>query len=256
RFIKSIDPSKVNKREFKIEDDHIIIPTEHRIMQKAVARECAEWIKNKVDIKSMVKPNFLHGKMYQIQNANGTKEAVMGSSNFTVSGLGLSGSRNIELNMVIQDRRDLDELEQWFNDLWNDTSGIVEDVKGDVLKYLDQFYVENEPEFIYFKTLYHIFEKFLAEQDKGGLLNAQTGFFESEIWTMLYDFQQDGVKGAINKILKHNGCILADSVGLGKTFEALAVIQYFEKLNYRTLVLCPKKLKDNWTVYQASKNNK
>lgn len=256
RFIKSIDPSKVNKREFKIEDDHIIIPTEHRIMQKAVARECAEWIKNKADIKSMVKPNFLHGKMYQIQNANGTKEAVMGSSNFTVSGLGLSGSRNIELNMVIQDRRDLDELEQWFNDLWNDTSGIVEDVKEDVLKYLDQFYVENEPEFIYYKTLYHIFEKFLAEQDKGGLLNTQTGFFESEIWTMLYDFQQDGVKGAINKILKHNGCIIADSVGLGKTFEALAVIQYFEKLNYRTLVLCPKKLKDNWSVYQASKNNK
>ena len=153
RFIKSIDPSKVNKREFKIEDDHLIIPTENRIMQKAVARECAEWIKGKVDIKSMVKPNFLHGKMYQIQNANGTKEAVMGSSNFTVSGLGLSGTRNIELNMVIQDRRDLDELEQWFNDLWNDTSGIVEDVKDDVLKYLDKFYVENEPEFIYYKTL-------------------------------------------------------------------------------------------------------
>lgn len=152
-FIKSMDPSKINKREFKIEDDQLIIPIESRISQKAVAKDCAEWITNKVEIKSMVKPNFLHGKMYQIQNANGTKEAVMGSSNFTVSGLGLSGTRNIELNMVIQDRRDLDELEQWFNDLWNDTSGIVEDVKDDVLKYLDQFYVENEPEFIYYKTL-------------------------------------------------------------------------------------------------------
>ncbi|MBA4313015.1 MAG: ATP-dependent helicase [Chlorobiaceae bacterium] len=254
-FIKSIDPSKTNKREFKIEDDQIVIPIENRISQKSIARDCAEWIKKKVDIKSMVKPNFLHGKLYLIENPNGVKESVMGSSNFTVNGLGLSGSHNIELNMVIQDRRDSDELEQWFDDLWNDKTGLVEDVKEEVLKYLDQFYVENEPEFIYYKTLYHIFEKFLDEQEKGGLLNKQTGFFESEIWNMLYDFQKDGVKGAINKILKHNGCIIADSVGLGKTYEALAVIHYFEKLNFRTLVLCPKKLKDNWTVYQASKNN-
>ncbi|MFZ1978451.1 MAG: helicase-related protein [Bacteroidota bacterium] len=255
-FIKSIDPSKTNSREFKIEDDQLVIPIENRMSQKAVAKDCAEWITNKVEIKSMVKPNFLHGKMYHIENPNGVKEAVMGSSNFTVNGLGLAGSNNIELNMVIQDRRDLEDLEKWFESLWKDTTGLVEDVKSEVLKYLDQFYVENEPEFIYYKTLYHIFEKFLDEQEKGGLLNKQTGFFESEIWNMLYDFQQDGVKGAINKILKHNGCIIADSVGLGKTFEALAVIQYFEKLNYRTLVLCPKKLKDNWTIYQASKNNK
>ncbi len=255
-FIKSIDPSKTNSREFKIEDDQLIIPIESRMTQKAVAKDCAEWITNKVDIKSMVKPNFLHGKMYHIENPNGVKEAVMGSSNFTVNGLGLAGSNNIELNMVIQDRRDLEDLEKWFESLWNDKTGLVEDVKSEVLKYLDQFYVENEPEFIYYKTLYHLFEKFLDEQEKGGLLNKQTGFFESEIWNMLYDFQQDGVKGAINKILRHNGCIIADSVGLGKTFEALAIIQYFEKLNYRALVLCPKKLKDNWTVYQSSKNNK
>jgi SNF2 family DNA or RNA helicase len=255
-FIKSIDPSKTNSREFKIEDDQLIIPIESRMTQKAVAKDCAEWITNKVDIKSMVKPNFLHGKMYHIENPNGVKEAVMGSSNFTVNGLGLAGSNNIELNMVIQDRRDLEDLEKWFESIWNDTTGLVKDVKSEVLKDLDQFYVENEPEFIYYKTLYHLFEKFLDEQEKGGLLNKQTGFFESEIWNMLYDFQQDGVKGAINKILKHNGCIIADSVGLGKTFEALAIIQYFEKLNYRTLVLCPKKLKDNWTVYQSSKNNK
>ena len=254
-FIKSMDPSKINKREFKIEDDQLIIPIESRITQKAVAKDCAEWIINKVEIKSMVKPNFLHGKMYHIENPSGVKEAIMGSSNFTVNGLGLAGSNNIELNMVIQDRRDLEDLEKWFESLWKDTTGLVEDVKSEVLKYLDQFYVENEPEFIYYKTLYHLFEKFLSEQDKGGLLDKQTGFFESEIWTMLYDFQKHGVKGAINKILKHNGCIIADSVGLGKTFEALAVIQYFEKLNKNVLVLCPKKLSDNWTVFQSSKNN-
>ena len=255
RFINSIDPSKTNRREFKIEDDQLIVPIETRITQKTVAKDCADWISEKVEIKSMVKPNFLHGKLYHMENPNGTKESIMGSSNFTVSGLGLGGRNNIELNMILQHKGDAAELEEWFNGIWNDDTGLVEDVKEQVLKYLNQFYVENEPEFIYYKTLYHIFEKFLTEQDKGGLLNKQIGFFESEIWNMLYDFQQDGVKGAINKILKHNGCIIADSVGLGKTFEGLAVIRYFELLNCRVLVLCPKKLSSNWTVYQAAQNS-
>jgi len=254
-FIKSLDPAKTNKRDFQIEDDQIVIPIQSRLTQKAIAKDCSEWIRQKVDIKSMVKPNFLHGKLYLIENPNGVKESVMGSSNFTVNGLGLGGSPNIELNMVIQDRRDLDDLKNWFNELWNDNTGLVEDVKEQVLKYLEQLYVENEPEFIYFKTLFHIFEAYIDEQQKGGLLTERTGFFESEIWNMLYDFQKDGVKGAINKILKHNGCIIADSVGLGKTFEALAVIRYFELLNSRVLVLCPKKLSANWTIYQASQNN-
>lgn len=254
-FLKSLDPNKKNSRDFQIVDDKLIIPIESRMTQKAVAKDCAEWIKNKVDIKSMVKPNFLHGKMYLIENPNGTKEAVMGSSNFTVNGLGFGNSPNIELNMIIQDRRDLDELKMWFDELWNDNTGLVEDVKEQVLKYLENLYIDNEPEFIYFKTLFHLFENYLDEQQKGGLLTEKTGFFESEIWNMLYDFQKDGVKGAINKILKHNGCIIADSVGLGKTFEALAVIKYFELLNYRVLLLCPKKLTSNWTVYQASQSN-
>ena len=254
-FINSLDPSKTNKRDFKIEDDKIIIPIEKRLTQKAIAKECSEWIEKKVEIKSMVKPNFLHGKLYLVENTNGVKEGAMGSSNFTVNGLGLGGTPNIELNMVIDSKRDNEDLKKWFNELWNDETGLVEDVKKEVLKYLSQLYVENEPEFIYFKTLFHIFENYLDEQAKGGLLNTQTGFFESEIWNMLYEFQQDGVKGVINKILKHQGCIIADSVGLGKTFEALAVIRYFELLNYRVLVLCPKKLSGNWTIYQSSQNN-
>ena len=189
-FLKSLDPSKINRRDFKIEDDKIVIPISSRLTQKAIAWECSEWIKERVDIKSMVKPNFLHGKCYLIENSNGVKEAVVGSSNFTVNGLGLGGSPNIELNMVIQDRRDSEDLKAWFSELWNDTTGLVEDVKEDVLKYLKQLYVENEPEFIYFKTLFHIFENYLKDQEKGGLLTEKTGFFESEIWNMLYDFQK------------------------------------------------------------------
>ncbi len=254
-FIKALDPTKVNKRDFKIEDDKIVIPIESRLTQKAIAKECSEWIQQKVEIKSMVKPNFLHGKIYHVTHQSGVEKAIVGSSNFTVNGLGLGGSPNIELNLVVDNDRDRADLKAWFQELWDDNTGLVEDVKEQVLKYLEQLYIENEPEFIYFKTLFHIFENYLDEQQKGGLLTGQTGFFESEVWAMLYEFQKDGVKGAINKILRHNGCIIADSVGLGKTFEALAVIRYFELLNYRVLVLCPKKLSSNWTIYQASQNN-
>lgn len=254
-FIKSLDPEKVNTRDFKIEDDKIVIPLESRLTQKAIARECSEWIKKKAEIRSMVKPNFLHGKMYHVRQESGIEKAIAGSSNFTVNGLGLGGSKNIELNMVVDSDRDRQELKEWFDAIWDDKTGLVEDVKEQVLKYIEQLYVENEPEFIYFKTLFHIFEDYLDEQKKGGLLNERTGFFDSEIWHTLYDFQKDGVKGAVNKILKHNGCIIADSVGLGKTFEALAVIKYFELLNNRVLVVCPKKLSGNWTIYQASQNH-
>jgi superfamily II DNA or RNA helicase len=254
-FLKNLDPSKTNKRDFKIEDDKLVIPAESRLTQKAVASDCAAWLREKVEIKSMVKPNFLHGKMYHITQQSGVEKAIVGSSNFTVNGLGLGTKPNIELNMLVDNDRDRADLKVWFNELWNDETGLVEDVKEQVLKYMEQLYVENDPEFIYFKTLFHIFEKFLDEQETGGLLTSQTGFFDSEIWNMLYEFQKDGVKGAINKILKHQGCIIADSVGLGKTFEALAVIRYFELLNYRVLVLCPKKLTGNWTVFQSSQNN-
>ena len=254
-FIKSLDPDKVNTRDFKIEDDKLTIPLESRLSQKNMARECSEWIRDKTEIRSMVKPNFLHGKLYHIKQESGIEKAIAGSSNFTVNGLGLGGSRNIELNLIIDSDRDRQELKSWFDAIWNDQTGLVADVKDEVLKYLEQLYLENEPEFIYFKTLYHIFENYLNEQQKGGLLNEKTGFYDSEVWNMLYDFQKDGVKGAINKVLKHNGCIIADSVGLGKTFEALAVIKYFELLNARVLVVCPKKLVGNWTIYQASQNH-
>ncbi|MCF6176132.1 MAG: SNF2-related protein [Victivallaceae bacterium] len=254
-FLKTIDPDGKNYKEFKIEDDKLIIPLASRLEQKAVAKECSTWITQKVNIKSMVKPNFLHGKMYHVQNKNGIQKAILGSSNFTVNGLGLGGSPNIELNMEITDDRDRTDLKNWFDEIWNDDTGLVEDVKDEVLKYLEQLYSENEPEFIYFKTLYHLFDRFLSEQNQSGLLNEEIGFFETKIWKILYSFQKDAVKGIVNKIQRHNGCIIADSVGLGKTFEALAVIKYFELLNYRVLVLCPKKLSDNWTVYQAQNNS-
>ncbi len=146
----------------------------------------SDWIRDKVNIRSMVKPNFLHGKMYHVKRKNSVQKAILGSSNFTVQGLGLGGTPNIELNMEVTDDRDRADLLNWFEDIWNDNTGLVEDVKDEVLKYIEQLYIENEPEFIYFKTLYHLFEKFLSEQKQGGLLNENIGFFETKVWDMLY----------------------------------------------------------------------
>jgi SNF2 family DNA or RNA helicase len=247
--IQFLDPERTDKKAFRIEDDALTLS--NRLKQKRVAKECAEWMKTKTEIRSVIKPGFLHGKMYHTDN-NGVSEAIIGSSNFTVSGLGLGSSgNNVELNLEVNDNRDRADLKNWFDEVWDDEA-LVEDVKTEVLAYLAQLYQNHSPEFIYFKTLFHIFEDYLSEAERGGLLDEKTGFFESQVWSMLYDFQKDGVKGAINKILKHKGCIIADSVGLGKTFEALAVIKYFELLNGRVLVLCPKKLEDNWRVYREN----
>lgn len=252
RFVRSLDPDRTDKKAFKIEDEGLEI--QNRLEQKRVARECADWLKEKVQIRSIKQVNLLHGKMYHIDH-HGVEDAIMGSSNFTVRGLGLGDTgNNIELNLEVDSKRDRQDLKDWFDELWNDDT-LVEDVKEEVLHYLEQLYQNHCPQFIYYKTLFHIFEKFLAEQDASGLLSEKSQLVDTEIWKTLFEFQKDGVKGAINKIRTYNGCIIADSVGLGKTFEALAIIKYFELLNYRVLVLCPKKLRENWTIYQAQNNS-
>lgn len=251
RFIRSLDPEKNISKSFGIEDFNLAL--KERLEQKIVAKECAEWIRNKVNIKSIKNFDFLHGKMYYINNG-GVEEAIIGSSNFTVSGLGLNNRSNIELNLEVNDRRDKEDLKNWFYEIW-ENNALVEDVKQKVIDYLEQLYVDTSPEFLYYKTLYHIFEQYLKEDDQKTKIDEKIRVIDTQIWQILFDFQKDGAKGAINKLLKYNGCILADSVGLGKTYTALAVIKYFELLNYRVLVLCPKRLRDNWTVYQASNNS-
>jgi SNF2 family DNA or RNA helicase len=251
-FVRSIDPSKTDRRAYKLEDNGLEL--RQRLEQKRAARECAAWIAEKVKIRSVRQASLLHGKMYHVDN-QGIEEAILGSSNFTVNGLGLaSGNNNIELNLVVDSNRDRKDLRAWFDAFWNNEE-LVQDVKEEVLDYLTQLYQENSPEFIYFKTLFHIFEDYLSEEAKGGLAEIQKQVVDTEIWRMLFEFQKDGVKGAIKKLEAFNGCILADSVGLGKTFEALAIIKYFELKNARVLVLCPKKLRENWTVYQAHNNS-
>jgi hypothetical protein len=185
RFVRSLDPDKTDKKSFQIEDDGLHL--RNRLEQKRVARECADWIQAKVQIRSVKQTNLLHGKMYHIAT-NGVEDAIMGSSNFTVRGLGLSESgNNIELNLEVDSNRDRRDLKAWFDELWQDES-LVEDVRDQVLQYLEQLYQNHAPQFIYYKTLFHIFERFLADQDASGLLAEKSQLVDTVIWNALFRY--------------------------------------------------------------------
>jgi superfamily II DNA or RNA helicase len=248
RFVKNLDPERTDKKAFSIVNEKLALG--NQLQQKCLAKECHEWITVKVDIRTIKQANLLHGKMYHIDD-EGRKKALVGSSNFTVSGMGFGANPNIELNLEVDSDRDRAELKVWFDEIWNNQE-LVKDVKQDVLTYLAQLYADHPPQFIYFKTLFHLFYHKILEQDQGGLFDETSHIKDTKIWKMLFDFQRKGVISAINKIEAHNGCIIADSVGLGKTFEALAVIKYFELRKSNVLVLCPKKLRENWTNYLAT----
>ncbi|MGI9345261.1 MAG: helicase-related protein [Gammaproteobacteria bacterium] len=221
------------------------------LWQKAMAQRCADWIRgNQVQVRSLRKANFLHGKMYHLQEAN-AQSVIVGSSNFTKRGLGASSNSNLEINLMAQNEQICSDTQQWFDALWQDQEQ-VEDVKQQVLDELERLYAENSPQLIYYKTLYELFKDDLeARSESDGTLEG-ADFQQSQIWQKLYEFQKDGAKSVIARLLRHSGCILADSVGLGKTFTALAVIKFFEMRNERVLVLCPKKLENNWRTYQVA----
>ena len=245
-FIKNLDARNTDPKAFKIEDEGLQL--DKPLQQRPIAQECADWIKDKVEIKSTRQSNLLHGKMYHIAN-NGEEKAIMGSSNFTVQGLGLGQSNNnIELNLEVEDDQDRQDLKAWFDDVWNDDER-VEDVKKKVIDRLEKLGDDQAPEFIYYKTLYELFRDELETRMNNEQKLEDTHLYDTKIWDTLYAFQQDGVKSVIARLLRHNGCILADSVGLGKTYTALAVIKFFELRNDRVLVLCPKKLRENWALY-------
>ena len=250
-FIKSLDPENAAEKAFKIVDEGLAL--REQLQQKPIAKACAKWIKEKVEIRSTRQSNLLHGKMYHIAK-NGVEKAIMGSSNFTVRGLGLSPPHNnIELNLEVDDPQDRRDLKAWFDEIWSDTNH-VEDVKAKVIAALNRLGRDYAPEFIYYKTLYELFRDDLEARMNNDEKLEDTHLYDTQIWNTLYDFQKDGVRSVIARLLNHNGCILADSVGLGKTYTALAVIKFFELRNDRVLVLCPKKLRENWGLYPAHHN--
>lgn len=251
-FVKQLDLDPSQAKAFNIVEQDLALSIK-RLEQKSIAKICANWISDKVEIRSLTRSNLLHGKLYHIHNHDG-EAALLGSSNFTLHGLGGNDDANIELNLVVDSDRDRQSLKYWFDTIWKN-SELVKDVKQEVLHYLKQLYFDHSPQFIYYKTLYHVFYQDWQRYQEQREAIENSPLHESQIWNTLFDFQKEGVTHAITKIQAYNGCILADSVGLGKTYEALAVIKYFEAKNQNVLVLCPKKLSQNWLLYSANYNS-
>jgi len=213
------------------------------------ARACAKWFSEKAEVRTIDSPILQN--LFYVENASKSMStAVSGSATFTSAGLGLAPSKGYPMNTLFDGVEELETLIKWFNSIWDERSTI--DVKEDLLVQLESIYIDKAPDLIYYLALYNIFQDSLGGLNEDRIIKPRTGIKDTLVWNKLYRFQRDGVLGAIDKIEKHNGCIIADSVGLGKTFEALAIIKYYELRNDRVLVLCPKKLRDNWTIYTVN----
>ena len=240
-------------RERNLYGSDFEIQLRNKLTQKAIAKECAEWIRRKVKFKT----NISDRGMNNFLNVDGTngKMTYMPFNEFTTTELGCEKGNNMFQLIMRMPSPFADTYLNTFNELWNDSDN-MSDVTDVILNNIETVYRENAPEFIYFVTLYNIFREFLDDISEDVLPNEATGFKNSVVWSKLYNFQKDAALAIINKLEKYNGCILADSVGLGKTFTALSVIKYYENRNKSVLVLCPKKLNDNWITFRSNyKNN-
>ena len=255
------EKTKKSKREFyipRLSREKGLYGTEFEVRlrnemsQKAIARECAEWITQKVRFKSNTTEAGIQGMINVLDSEH--EYSYFPVKDFTTVELGTEKGNDLSNFKTRFSAPHSESFLNLFNNLWNDKERL-QDVTETVLESIITVYNENAPEFIYFVTLYNIFSEFLEDISEDVLPNEGTGFKDSKIWSMLYNFQKDAALAIINKLEKYNGCILADSVGLGKTFSALAVIKYYESRNKNVLVLCPKKLADNWNTYRDNYTN-
>lgn len=255
------DKAEKSKREFyipRLNREQSLYGTEfevrlrNELTQRAIARECAEWIRHKAVFKSNTTDQVVPGFMNVVTDQD--QYTYMPFNEFTTVGLGCERGNyayNFTQRLSYPMSKSYIDL---FEQLWNDKQHF-QDVTDQVIENITAVYNENSPEFIYFVTLYNIFNEFLDDVSEDTLPNEATGFKNSKIWSMLFNFQRDAALAIISKLEKFNGCILADSVGLGKTFTALAVIKYYESRNKSVLVLCPKKLANNWNTYRDNYTN-
>ena len=255
-FVK--ERTSKTKREFyipRLSREKSLYGTEYEIKlrneltQRAIAKECADWIRQKVKFKSNTTNENMQGF---ISVSNNTDTICYNPvSGFTTTDLGCEKGNN-SFNYVIKFASpESKQYLQMFNNLWQDKDKL-QDVTEQIIESISSVYKENSGEFIYFIALYNIFNEFLQDISEDNLPNEATGYKDSVIWNKLFDFQKDASLAIINKLETYNGCILADSVGLGKTFTALSVIKYYENRNKSVLVLCPKKLGNNWTMYKSN----
>ena len=237
-------------RERSLYGSEFEIQLRNKLTQRAIARECAEWIRKKVTFRSNT-TNAIMQPLACIQ-AEGQDVAYMPLNGFTAVDLGYQPGNAVS-NFVnrFDEASTTASYINLFDQIWSDPDKL-EDVTAAVCDHIASVYQENSPERIYFQILYNIFNEFLCDIDEDVLPNDRTGYLDTLVWNKLFNFQRDAAVGIINKLETYNGCILADSVGLGKTFTALAVIKYYELRNRSVLVLCPKKLADNWTNYNGN----
>lgn len=221
----------------------------NQLAQKEQAQALFKWLLKSVLAKGIA-AHRVPQNLYHIQNE--TPAFIQGSSALTAPGLGLVYSDQLAMNMGGNEPAQTASIAQWFEQQWSDPQ--AKDIHQQVSEAAAFLAQDQSPEHIYFLILHRIFNDLLNEIDEDSIIQTKTGFKETEVWNKLYPFQKDGVLGVIDKLERYNGCILADSVGLGKTFEALAVIKYYELRNDRVLVLAPKKLRENWTLYTQNDN--
>lgn len=252
------EKAKKERREFyipQLQREKSLFGTEYEIKlrneltQKAIAKECADWVKQKTTFKSNI-TNENMGGFVNVENSNESC-TYLPINGFTTVDLGCERGNNA-YNIVNRLEAPFSkEYIKIFNEIWNDKTRL-QDVTEEVIENISTVYKENSAKFIYFVILYNIFNEFLDDISEDVLPNEATGFKDSQIWNKLYEFQKDAALSIINKLETYNGCILADSVGLGKTYTALAVIKYYENRNKSILVLCPKKLSDNWNTFKMN----
>ena len=234
----------------KFDGNNFEIQLRNKMISTRTANQVTKWINEKATFKTLV-DDYSISKQLLVHN-NKINLFSQSDIDFTADGLGLTSSNRLGSYFVLAG---VDELVEnslvEFDAIWNDETK-VKDVTENVLEQIKLIYKENSPEWLYFVTLYNIFSDELDNLSEDNVIKEGTNFKETVVWNKLFEFQKDGVLGIIDKIERFNGCILADSVGLGKTFSALAVIKYYELRNDRVLVLAPKKLRDNWLTYKQN----
>lgn len=262
-FIKKVRTDDKHVKEFKLEmsdreksvsEFALEISMKNNLDQNSVASQCYILLEEKMEVRSVTENHYFGGNQILIDNATGDSYVIQSINlDFSMAGLGYTDGHKLDFAFALDDKTSVDQYRDLFNEAWNNKES-VEDVKEELLKYISNLYKENSPELAYYITLYNLFNDKIVDEEDYAAIKESTGITQTVVWNKLFNFQQDAVVGAIHKIQKYDGCIIADSVGLGKTFEALAIIKYYELRNERVLVLCPKKLRGNWTGFKQNIN--
>jgi len=225
-------------------------PARNQLIGRWLAGQCAAWLKGKTEIRRASGAIPQSTVVLRDGDAH-PRQVVLGSFAFTTDGFGITPGNPLSLVQVSESMEEGRLLSTWFDTHW-DGLRPSPGSDGPLLSALDELASHRSPMLVYAAILHRLFGERGDQLDEERIVKSATGIRGTVVWKKLFKFQRDGVVGAIDKLNRFGGCILADSVGLGKTFEALAIIKYHELRNDRVLVLCPKRLRDNWTLYKAN----